>query len=338
MNVMNNDSIKTADGIMMAAQLASALEVSGTPKPGNVHRNADFMDTRFEHYLAGSIAIGPHIRDVALMGMDAGRGLIKLNEIGIGKHIKRAIHEVRIWHKGGNTHLGITLLFIPLAASAGFMITKFGKIEPIGLRSTLIKIMKATTYQDALDVLDAILNSKASALGQLDTAIAPDIMDIDVKNKIMEQKISLYDLMKISSKWDNVAKELTTGMRISFGLGYKTLLDVYEKTNDINIATVHTFLTILAKHPDTLIARKLGLKLTQNINEAVKIGLIEAKKISKQAEIILRFGGLTSEKGKKALDRFDKKLRDPKNKLNPGTTADIVASSLMIAIICGMKI
>lgn len=338
MNIMNNYSIKTADGIMMAAQLASALEVSGTPKPGNVHRNADFMDTRFEHYLAGSIAIGPHIRDVALRGMNAGLGLIKLNEIGIGKHIKKAIHEVKIWHKGGNTHLGITLLLIPLAASAGFMITKFGKIEPIGLRSTLRKIMKATTHRDALDVWDAILESNASALGRLDANIAPDLMNIYSKSKIIKQKLSLYDLMKVSSKWDNVAKELTTGMRISFGLGYKTLLDVYEKTGDINIATVHTFLAILAKHPDTLIARKLGLMHTQNISEAVKTGLIKAKRISKQAEMILRFGGLTSKKGKRALDRFDKKLRDPKNKLNPGTTADIVASSLMIAIMCGMRI
>ncbi|MEM3383507.1 MAG: triphosphoribosyl-dephospho-CoA synthase [Nitrososphaerales archaeon] len=335
---MENDLIKKANDIMIAAQLASALEVSGTPKPGNVHRNADFMDTRFEHYLAGSIAIGPHIRDVALMGMNAGLGRIKLSRISIGRYIKKAIHEVRNWHKGGNTHLGIVLLLIPLAASAGFMTTKFGNIEPSGLRSTLSKIMKATTYQDALDVWDAILESNTSSLGQLSPDIAPDFRDADAKDKIIKQKIRLYDLMKISSKWDNVAKELTTGMRISFNLGYKTLLDVYEKTGDINTATVHTFLTILAKHPDTLIARKVGLERTQNINEAINIGIIESKKISKKAKMILRLGGLTSEKGKKALEHFDKELRDSKNKLNPGTTADIVASSLMIAIICGMKV
>ena len=36
--------------IQCCAQLAAALEVSGWPKPGNVHRTADFTDTRFEHY------------------------------------------------------------------------------------------------------------------------------------------------------------------------------------------------------------------------------------------------------------------------------------------------
>ncbi|MGQ9469374.1 MAG: triphosphoribosyl-dephospho-CoA synthase [Nitrososphaerales archaeon] len=335
---MRKDFVKMANDIMMAAQLASALEVSGTPKPGNVHRNADFIDTRFEHYLAGSVAIGPHIKEVALKGIDAGLDRIKINEIRIGKHIKEAIHKVKLWHKGGNTHLGIILLFIPLAASAGFMIAKFKKIEPNGLSSTLYKVMKATTHQDAIDVYDAILESSSSALGRLEGKAVPDLMSPDAKSKIIEQKLSLYDLMKISSEWDNVARELTTGMKISFNLGYKTLLDVYEKTGDINIAIVHTFLTILAKHPDTLIARKVGLKHTQNISEAVRIGLIEAKKISRQAERILRLGGLISKKGKRALNRFDKKLREPKNKLNPGTTADIVASSLMIAILCGMRV
>ncbi|MCP8317651.1 MAG: triphosphoribosyl-dephospho-CoA synthase, partial [archaeon] len=298
MNSMRKDFMSVANDIMMAAQLASALEVSGTPKPGNVHRNADFIDTRFEHYLAGSIAIGPHIREVALKGISAGLNRIKLNEIRVGKYIKEAIHEVKLWHKGGNTHLGIILLFIPLAASAGFMFTKFGKIEPDGLRSTLSKVMKATTHQDAIDVCDAILESGASALGRLEAKASPDLMSIDVKSKIIEQKLSLYELMKISSEWDNVAKELTTGMKISFNLGHKTLLDVYEKTRDINIATVHTFLTILAKHPDTLIARKAGLRQTQDIREAVKIGSIEAKRISGQAEKILKLGGLISNKGK----------------------------------------
>jgi len=50
---------------MRAAQLAACLEVSGTPKPGNVHRAFDFPDTRFEHFLAGGVALGPATREVA---------------------------------------------------------------------------------------------------------------------------------------------------------------------------------------------------------------------------------------------------------------------------------
>jgi len=40
------------------AQLASVLEVSGHPKPGNVHRTQDFEDMVFEDFLISGIAIG----------------------------------------------------------------------------------------------------------------------------------------------------------------------------------------------------------------------------------------------------------------------------------------
>ncbi|GAI37651.1 unnamed protein product, partial [marine sediment metagenome] len=36
------------EDIARAAQLASALEVSGYPKPGNVHRTADLKGMTFE--------------------------------------------------------------------------------------------------------------------------------------------------------------------------------------------------------------------------------------------------------------------------------------------------
>ncbi|MCP8311288.1 MAG: triphosphoribosyl-dephospho-CoA synthase [Candidatus Methylarchaceae archaeon HK01M] len=334
---MEKDLLKIADNIMMSAQLASALEVSGTPKPGNVHRDFDFIDTRFEHYLAGSIALGPSVREVALRGMRASLDQIRIDEIEIGRYIKKAIHEVRLWHKGGNTHLGISLLFVPLAASAGFTTIKFERVEPNKLRQILSKIMRLTTPQDAMDVCDVVLTSSIEALGRLEVEDAPDIIESDVKSKLIEKDINLYELMKISSGWDNIAKELTTGMRLSFNVGYKTLIDIYKKIGDINIATVHTFLTILAKYPDTLVARKVGVKHVKKINKAVEIGLVEAKKISRQAKNVLKLGGLTSKAGGKALIRLDKNLRDSQNRLNPGTTADITASSLMIAILCGMR-
>ncbi|MCP8323665.1 MAG: triphosphoribosyl-dephospho-CoA synthase [Candidatus Methylarchaceae archaeon HK02M2] len=330
---MKKDFLKISDKIMMTAQLASVLEVSGTPKPGNVHRTSDFTDTRFEHYLAGSICLGPSVREVALRGMRAGLDEIKINEIKVGRYIKSTLYEIRSWHKGGNTHLGISLLLIPLAASAGFNYIKFGSIEPSKLRSIFSKVIKSTTPRDAIDVCDAILTSSIEALGRVN--VAPDIIELDTKNRLIEEDINLYKLMKFSSRWDTIAKELTNGMKISFNIGYKTLFDLYEKTRDINIATVHTFLTILAKYPDTFIARKVGVKHEKEINKAIKIGLVEAKKISKQAKFVLKMGGLITEDGRRKLIQFDKNLKQ--NRLNPGTTADITASSLMIAILCGMR-
>ena len=47
---------------MRCINLASLLELSGWPKPGNVHRTKDFEDTRFEHFLSGIAAIQPNFR------------------------------------------------------------------------------------------------------------------------------------------------------------------------------------------------------------------------------------------------------------------------------------
>ena len=82
--------------------------------------------------------------------------------------------------------------------------------------------------------------------------------------------------------------ELVTGMEISFKIGYKELIETFEDTYNINTATVHTFLRILSKIPDTFIARKIGLKKTSNIRTAVEMGVNSIIWISKKAEEILR--------------------------------------------------
>ncbi|MCX8191278.1 MAG: triphosphoribosyl-dephospho-CoA synthase, partial [Nitrososphaerales archaeon] len=127
------------------------------------------------------------------------------------------------------------------------------------------------------------------------------------------------------------------GLRISFEIGYPEFVRVYEVTGDINTATVHTFLRILAKVPDTFIARKVGFEFTRNVREAVKIGLPVAEEVSKEAREILRVGGLMSDEGRKRLIILDGRLRGSRKILNPGTSADITGASLMIAILSGLR-
>ena len=49
--------------IAKIAQIASALEVSGYPKPGNVHRTRDYDDMVFEDFIISGIVIGDAIRE-----------------------------------------------------------------------------------------------------------------------------------------------------------------------------------------------------------------------------------------------------------------------------------
>jgi len=52
---------------------------------------------------------------------------------------------------------------------------------------------------------------------------------------------------------------------------------------------------------------------------------------------VLEKGGLTTSSGRKLLQKFDKKLRDPAHKLSPGTTADITEAVLAISILNGYR-
>ncbi|MEM2136650.1 MAG: triphosphoribosyl-dephospho-CoA synthase [Candidatus Methanomethylicia archaeon] len=324
--------------IRRSAQLASILEVSGWPKPGNVHRTRDRVDARFEHFLAGAVALAPSIEAASLKGIMIARGKIKPSEIGLGKLIKRAVIDVSSSHNDGNTHLGICLLFIPLSVAAGKSYVEEGLLTKSSLMENVKSIMYSTKPIDTIRVYEAIeMVSSPNELGKISNGRAPDIYDKDLKKKIIEDNITLFDAMMEASSYDTVAKELVTGMEISFNIGFKELMEVFEDTKDINIATVHTFLRILSEYPDTFIARKVGLKREANVKKAVKVGIKETLWISEEARKIIELGGLKTEEGKKALWEFDEKLHKLGKEYNPGTTADITASSLMIALLMGLK-
>jgi len=326
---------RIADEIALSAQLASVLEVSGYPKPGNVHRTADFKDATFEQFLAGSIALGSSIRSVAIKGIKAGLSEIAFNEIGIGEHILKCVLDVKRWHRNGNTHLGIAMLLTPISAAAGVVYAESSILNVEKLKRRVKSILDNTTPLDTVNLYKAIREASAGGLGSLRNTKLPDVMDENAEKTIFEKNITLMDAMKFSAEWDNIAWELSKYMKISFEIGYPTFMETYNETKCVNIAVVHTFLTILAEKPDTLIARKEGVKYTKDVTEAVKIGMEKAKEVSEKAKGILEVGGLKTEGGRRLLFKLDYELRNLG--LNPGSTADLTASSIMIAVLHGFR-
>ena len=306
------------EDIARAGQLASALEVCGYPKPGNVHRTADFGETTFEQFIASSVAIGPVLLDVAKNGFEAGKGRIKAANIEIGMAIKSAIENTMKWQRDGNTNLGVVLLLVPITAAAGATLAKEGKIEIKKLRENLSNILKSTTSDDALNVYDAILAANMEGLGGVEKL---DVRKSGSKKRIKKERISLHEIMKISSGWDNISKEWVTDMQITFEFGYPLVKKLYRVTKNMNATTVQIFLEILSKYPDTFVQRIHGKKV--------------AEKVSEQAAAIVKKGGMLTSRGRVLVAEFDKELRD-KN-INPGTTADLTASSLMLAILDGVR-
>jgi len=300
-------------------QLAVLLEVSAYPKPGNVHRTADFEETRYEHFLASAIAVGPHFKHAAKQGVLVHDGKIGLDRVRVGEIIKEAVVDVFSWQHGGNTVLGSLILLVPIAVAAGLTLAA-GEFSISKLRRNIKSVVESTTPEDAVNLYEAISIAQPGGLGK---APKLDVTDIASRKKLLEDKVSLYEVFKISAPWDSISSEWANNYHITFNIGYPFFIQQLEETNDINTATVHTFLKILSEIPDTLIARKVGMP--------------KAKEVSAQAKTVLEEGGLSTPKGRNILLKFDKKLRTSAHQLNPGTTADTISAVLALAILNGYR-
>ena len=300
-------------------QLATLLEVSAHPKPGNVHRTADFDDTKYEHFLASAVAIGHALRDASARGAQVSSGKINFEQVGIGRIVLDAVSAMMSWQHGGNTLLGSILLLTPISVAAGYV---WSRPSPSAekLRNALSEVTRSSTAQDAVLVYDAIRASKAGGLGSVDRF---DVKDDASRAEIVRSGISLLEIFRLSSPYDSISSEWVSDFKITFELGLPFFVRETREGSNCNDATVHVFLKILSTVPDTLIARKAGVDVAQEI--------------LRLAEEVLSAGGLRSEAGIEKLEQLDRKLRSSGRGLNPGTTADLTASSLAVAILDGYR-
>ena len=295
------------------------LEVSAD-KPGNVNFVVGFEGTNHLHFLASAVAAAPNFRLAAERGIAVSKGEIGVEEAGVGKIIRDCVAEVSAWQSGGNTLLGTVMLFVPLAVAAGMTPAEKGVFEISCLRRNLKRVVEATTPEDAVAVYEAVKIAKPSGLGK-----APDL-DVNDPNsvkRIIEERVSLYQVFQIASAYDMVCSEWVNDFPVTFDFAYPTLTRRLKEDGDLNTAIIHTFLGVLAKHPDTFIARKVGIE--------------KARTVSAMAEEILKNGGLKTAVGKAKLHEFDAVLRRDGNHLNPGTTADIIAAALALTILGGYR-
>ena len=312
---------EAGDYVGRCASLAALLEVSAYPKPGNVHRTRDIPGTRFEHFLAGGVAMGPAMRRLALHGHDASSGIIPWNETGIGESILDAVKDSMSWQHGGNVNLGIVLLFSPLSIAGGAVLENGGKIEPDKLRKKLGEATRSTSAEDAVNVYRAIsLSMKPDTLGSADEL---DVSDRGSQQKIMEQGTTLLEVFKLCAGRDSICDEWVTDFEITFETGTPYLQGALERTGDINTAVVDTYLHILSSRPDSLIIRKSGLE--------------NARYVSGQARKVLDEGGSSSTSGMRMVHALDEELHVAGGRMNPGTTADLTAASIYVALLAGWR-
>lgn len=273
--------------IAWAAQLACLLEVSAE-KPGNVSAVSSFSDVRYEDFLASAVAIGPTFAVAP--------------RASVGETVLRSVQATRRL-VSTNTNLGILLLFAPLAKAAG------SASAEEGLRLAVTDVLDRLTVEDTREAYDAIRLASPSGLGTVDR--------YDVSSENVD--VTLGQVMESARDRDSIACEYATGFEITFEVGYESLRRALDDGHELSHSITYAFLTILSQLPDTLIARKAGRTV--------------AEEVSRRAMKVLAVGGPFLPRGRAELACLDRDLRDESHKLNPGTTADLVAASLFVLLL-----
>ncbi|MBU7017915.1 MAG: triphosphoribosyl-dephospho-CoA synthase [Theionarchaea archaeon] len=166
------------------------------------------------------------------------------------------------------------------------------------LRSNLDRIVNATTKEDAEECGEALKISGAF-LGKPEKG--PDLRFDTGLKEIEKDGVTLLDLFSISSAWDMIASEWVHGFEITFSgaewlLSGGSILDLYME--------------ILSTYPDSLVLRRFEEKKALEVMQ-------KAKKLKGASLDDLR--------------EWDNDLYG--EGVNPGTTADLVASSLFAALL-----
>jgi triphosphoribosyl-dephospho-CoA synthase len=270
--------------------------------------------------LASAIAAGSVFQEAACRGASVAENKLNISNVGLGQLIKTCASDVNSWQRGGNTILGTIMLFTPIAVAAGMTRTdKNYRFDFSVLRKNIDLAVKSTTALDSVHVYEAVAIASPSGLNE-----APDldVTDPRSKERLIRENVTLFEVFKIASAYDDICAEWVNNYPVTFELAYPYLIEQLKR-KPFNMAVVHTFLKILSERSDTFIARKVGKE---------KAGLV-----SSDARAVLELGGLDTEQGRESLRQFDKKLRVSQNKLNPGTTADLTAAALALCTLSGYR-
>lgn len=279
------------DYIAQCAQAAMVLELSSSPKPGNVDRCHDFKDATFQQFLVSAVSAYPIYRKAA-----AGDGRI-------GQLLIEAVGSWRSWNIPGNTHFGTLVLMIPLTVAAG-------RCEsPDRLKVELTRTLKETNVDDAVDFYTAFEMAK----GRVVDVPQFSLKDPAWREKLHSQGNTLLDLMKLSRGHDLIAREWSDGYLRSFDLADR--LETRIRRHGLSEGVVRVYLEALSEEPDSLVAAKFGEKKALEVSLRAKLAL--------EDETLL------------AVRNLDRELLE--EDVNPGSTADLIASSLFISLLRGLR-
>lgn len=221
----------------------------------------------------------------------------------VGDAFERAVAGMAE-QEGGNTQFGALLLLVPLVAATD------GRDPPTP--EAVSRVVSETTVDDAAAFY--------RAFDHVDVFVGdppPDAPDLDVRRgsaavpDVEARGLTLEAIMERAAPHDGVAAEWVGGFERTF----ETADRVVAGDGPILDRTADAFLELLAGEPDTLVATKHGDDIAQAVTDRAA-SLLDAPR-----EDVEAFADDLVARG-----------------VNPGTTADVTAAGLYVALQRGASV
>jgi triphosphoribosyl-dephospho-CoA synthase len=270
------------------AQLALLLEVSGTPKPGNVDREREYPDLRFEHFMSGAVCARDGLR-LAAGGAE------------VGEAFRRAVAGMS-QQSGGNTQFGALLLLTPLVRAAAD-----GDLSPQGADAVVedTTVEDAVCFYKAFEYVDVTVDDPPADMEPLDVRRGEAAVPA-----VERRGITLGELMADSADRDGVAAEWTNGFPRTFAAAAQ----LQELDGPVTDRAASVYLDALADETDTFVITKHDRETAEEVKRLAAAARDGEEDVTAFAEELIERG------------------------INPGTTADLVAGALFVALERGMEV
>ena len=270
------------------AELALLLEVAGAPKPGNVDRDRDLPNLRFEQFLAGAVG--------------ARKGLEEAQDGPVGDAFETAVRGMAD-AADTNTQFGCLLLLVPLVRTAST-----GGLT----RERASEVVEATTVDDAAAFYRAFEHTDVAVQDPPDGADALDVRrGAGAVPDLRDRGLTLYDVLELGADRDANAREWVEG----FPRVFRAAARIEADDGPLADRGARAFLGLLAEAPDTLVVTEQGEGVASEVQERAR-SLQDG-----DPDDVRAFADELVEHG-----------------VNPGTTADLTAAALYVALERGVTV
>jgi len=204
---------------------------------------------------------------------------------------------------GTNTQFGCLLLLTPLVRAAGR-----GDLTPEGASAVVedTTVDDAAAFYRAFEHADVAVRDPPAGIGDLDVRRGADAIPA-----VRDREVTLADVMELSAGHDANAREWGEG----FPRVFRAAARIEADTGPVADRVADAFLALLAEAPDTLVVTEHGEDVAREVQERA-LDLQAA-----DPEVVRDFAADLVARG-----------------VNPGTTADLTAAAVFVALERGVTV